>query len=320
MRVAIGSDHAGLPLKEPIKALLLESGHEVLDLGTFKPEPPTDYPDIARAVGEAVVLERVQRGIVLCGSAQGASIAANKVPGIRAALGEDTYSAHQSVEHDDANVLCIGARVIGPALAADIVATWMGSEFTGEERHLRRVQKVRALERKSPLVELRLAGQSPWMDNISIDILKGEFRRLIARGITGVTSNPTIMEKSISASASYDPLIRELVRGGASAREIAVSLWVEDIRSACDQLRPVFDLTEGEDGFASIEVDAELANDTQKTVLEGRRLWGEIDRPNVMIKVPATPAGLPAIQELTSEGINVNITLLFSQALYEEVM
>src|SRR5215208_224395 len=131
MRVAIGSDHAGLPLKEPMKALLRESGHEVLDLGTFTTEP-CDYSDIARAVGEPVVLERVRRGLVLCGSAQGASIAANKIPGIRAALGEDTYSAHQSVEHDDANVLCIGARVIGPALAADIVATWMRSEFTGE--------------------------------------------------------------------------------------------------------------------------------------------------------------------------------------------
>jgi transaldolase / glucose-6-phosphate isomerase len=320
MRVAIGSDHAGLPLKEPLKELLQESGHEVVDLGTFTPEP-CDYPDIARAVGEAVILERVERGIVLCGSAQGASIAANKIPGIRAAVGADTYSAHQSVEHDDANVLCIGARVIGPALAADIVATWMKAEFTAEERHLRRVQKVRALERRSPLVELRLAGQSPWMDNISIDLLNdGDFRRLIERGITGVTSNPTIMEKSISASASYDPVIRELVRSGASAREIAVSLWVNDIRGACDQLRPVFDLTEGADGFASIEVDAELANDTQKTILEGRRLWNEIDRPNVMIKVPATPAGLPAIQELTSRGINVNITLLFSQAVYEDVM
>jgi transaldolase/glucose-6-phosphate isomerase len=319
MRVAIGSDHAGLPLKEPLKELLRELGHDVVDLGTHSPEP-CDYPDIAKAVGEAVVLERVERGIVLCGSAQGVSIAANKIPGIRAAVGEDTYSAHQSVEHDDANVLCIGARVIGPALAADVVSTWISARFTAEERHLRRVQKVKALERRSPLVELHLAGQSPWMDNISIDLLEGEFRRLIARGITGVTSNPTIMEKSISSSASYDPVIRQLVRKGASAREIAVSLWMDDIRGACDQLRPVYDLTQGADGFASIEVDAELANDTQGTIQEGRRLWGEIDRPNVMIKVPATPAGLPAIEELTAEGVNVNITLLFSQAVYDDVM
>jgi transaldolase/glucose-6-phosphate isomerase len=319
MRVAIGSDHAGLPLKEPLKELLRELGHDVVDLGTHSPEP-CDYPDIAKAVGEAVVLERVERGIVLCGSAQGVSMAANKIPGIRAAVGEDTYSAHQSVEHDDANVLCIGARVIGPALAADVVSTWIQARFTAEERHLRRVQKVKALERRSPLVELHLAGQSPWMDNISIDLLDGEFRRLIARGISGVTSNPTIMEKSISASASYDPTIRQLVRKGASAREIAVSLWIDDIRGACDQLRPVYDLTEGADGFASIEVDAELANDTQGTIQEGRRLWDEIDRPNVMIKVPATPAGLPAIEELTAEGVNVNITLLFSQAVYNDVM
>ncbi len=319
MRVAIGSDHAGLPLKEPLKALLTESGHEVIDLGTFTSEP-CDYPDIARAVGEAVILERVERGIVLCGSAQGACIAANKLPGIRAAFGADTYSAHQSVEHDDANVLCIGARVVGPALANDIVTTWMRAQFTAEERHLRRVQKVRALERRSPLVELNLAGQSPWMDNISLDLLGGDFRQLIARGITGVTSNPTIMEKSISSSASYDPVIRQLVRKGTSARDIAISIWVDDIRGACDQLRPVFDLTQGADGFASIEVDAELANDTKGTIEEGRRLWKEVDRPNVMIKVPATPAGLPAIEELTSEGINVNITLLFSQAVYDKVM
>ncbi|MFN0070676.1 MAG: bifunctional transaldolase/phosoglucose isomerase [Chloroflexota bacterium] len=319
MRVAIGADHAGLPLKEPLKALLAESGHEIVDLGTHSPEP-CDYPDIARAVGEAVILERVDRGIVLCGSAQGASIAANKLSGIRAAVGHDNYSAHQSVEHDDANVLCLGARVIGQALALEIVGAWMAAHFTGEERHSRRVQKVRDLERRMPLLELGLAGQSAWMDNISLDLLNGDFRQLIARGITGVTSNPTIMEKSISSSVAYDPAVRDLVRRGASARDIAVSLWVDDIRGACDQLRPIYDLTQGADGFASIEVDAELANDTQRTIQEGRRLWGEVDRPNVMIKVPATPAGLPAIQQLTSEGVNVNITLLFSQTVYEQVM
>lgn len=145
MRVAIASDHAGFRLKEELAAAMAAAGHAVTDLGTHS-EEPVDYPDYAAAVGRAVVQGKVERGIVVCGSGAGAAIAANKVRGVRAAQAHDTYTAHQAVEHDDANLLAIGARVIGPALAAEIVTTFLAARFTAEERHVRRVAKIKALE------------------------------------------------------------------------------------------------------------------------------------------------------------------------------
>jgi ribose 5-phosphate isomerase B len=145
MRVALGSDHAGFPLKQTLARLLAEQGYTVFDLGTHS-EEPVDYPDFAAAVGTAVVDGRADRGIVVCGSGAGASVAANKLKGVRAVLAHDTYTAHQSVEHDDVNVLCLGSRVIGPALAEEVVGAFLGAVFTREERHLRRLAKVIALE------------------------------------------------------------------------------------------------------------------------------------------------------------------------------
>lgn len=143
--IAIGADHAGFELKDHLGALLTASGFEVLDLGTNGPDS-VDYPDFARAVGEAVQDGRAWRGLVVCGSGAGACIAANKLRGIRAALAHDTYSAHQAVEHDDANVLCLGSRIVGVALAEEIVQAWAGAEFSGDERHARRLAKVNAIE------------------------------------------------------------------------------------------------------------------------------------------------------------------------------
>lgn len=143
--VAIGADHAGYELKDEVGGVLRSAGFEVLDLGTNGPES-VDYPDFAEAVGRAVQGGRAWRGVVVCGSGAGACIAANKLHGIRAALAHDTYSAHQAVEHDDANVLCMGARIIGGALAEEIVLAWAGAEFTGDERHARRLGKVMAIE------------------------------------------------------------------------------------------------------------------------------------------------------------------------------
>ncbi|RMG49901.1 MAG: ribose 5-phosphate isomerase B [Acidobacteria bacterium] len=145
MRIAIGADHAGFLLKQELVTYLKESGHDVLDLGTHSTEP-VDYPDFAEAVGRALIEGRADRGILICGSGVGASVAANKLPGIRAGLCHDTYSAHQGVEHDDMNVLVLGARVIGPALARELVQTFLAAKFTGEERHRRRLKKVKALE------------------------------------------------------------------------------------------------------------------------------------------------------------------------------
>lgn len=147
MRIVIGSDHAGFDLKEQIKAFLADLGHEVVDVGTHTPEP-VDYPDYAEAVGQAILANQADRGVLICGSGVGASIVANKLPGIRAGLCHDTYSAHQGVEHDNMNVLVLGARIIGPELARELIRAYLAAEFSGEARHRRRLEKVRALEAK----------------------------------------------------------------------------------------------------------------------------------------------------------------------------
>jgi RpiB/LacA/LacB family sugar-phosphate isomerase len=145
MRIAIGADHAGYELKEHLARFVAEAGHAVTDLGTHGPEP-VDYPDFAAAVGKAVAEGRADRGIVVCGSGAGACIAANKVKGVRAVLAHDTYTAHQSVEHDRANVLTVGSRVIGVLLAEEVVSAFLDARFTGEERHVRRLRKITDLE------------------------------------------------------------------------------------------------------------------------------------------------------------------------------
>ena len=147
MRIAIASDHAGFKLKQDLVKYLGELGHTVVDLGTNS-EDPVDYPDYAVAIGRAVLEGAAERGVLVCGSGVGASVAANKLKGIRAGICHDTYSAHQGVEHDDMNVLVLGARVIGPALARELAAAFVHATFSGEARHVRRLNKVQALEER----------------------------------------------------------------------------------------------------------------------------------------------------------------------------
>ena len=147
MIVAVAADHAGFEMKQWIIAELGKDGVDVLDLGTHS-TAPSDYPDFARTTGAAVVSGKAERGIIVCGSGVGASIAANKIRGIRAGVCHDTYSAHQGVEHDDMNVLCLGARVIGPALAMEIVRAFIHAQFSNEERHRKRVQMILAMEQE----------------------------------------------------------------------------------------------------------------------------------------------------------------------------
>ena len=147
MHIAIAADHAGYQLKQDIGKHLKDTGHDVIDLGTDSTDP-VDYPDYAEAVARAVLEGRADRGVLACGSGVGASVAANKVPGIRAGLCHDTYSAHQAVEHDDINILVLGARVIGVELAREIVAAFANASFSGEPRHLRRLAKLKALEER----------------------------------------------------------------------------------------------------------------------------------------------------------------------------
>jgi ribose 5-phosphate isomerase B len=148
MRIAIGADHAGFTMKQDLAAQIRELGHEVLDLGAHQPEPSDDYPDFAEAVGIAVMEGKAERGVLICGSGVGVSVAANKIPGIRAAVCHDAYSAHQGVEHDNMNVLVLGSRIIGSELARELVRVYIAARFSGDERHRRRLAKVDAIERR----------------------------------------------------------------------------------------------------------------------------------------------------------------------------
>ncbi|MBM3945441.1 MAG: ribose-5-phosphate isomerase [SAR202 cluster bacterium] len=148
MRVAIGADHGGFPLKAEVAALLKKLGHEVTDVGAHAYDAADDYPDFALAAAKAVASGKAERAVILCGSGVGASVAANKVRGVRAAVCHDTYSARQGVEHDDMNALCLGARIVGIETARELVTAFMGARFSGEERHARRLKKVLDQEKK----------------------------------------------------------------------------------------------------------------------------------------------------------------------------
>ncbi len=145
MHIALGCDHGGFPLKARVVSIIAAAGHTVVDCGTDS-DCAVDYPDFARKVGEVIIAGRADRGILICGSGVGISVAANKIPGIRAGICHDCYSAHQGVEHDDMNVLCIGARIVGEAVAVELVQAFLGAQFTGEERHVRRLEKVLQIE------------------------------------------------------------------------------------------------------------------------------------------------------------------------------
>jgi ribose 5-phosphate isomerase B len=146
MIIAVASDHAGYPLKDKVIQLVRDAGHEPLDLGTHSTDP-VDYPDYALAIGQAIQRGQAQRGVLLCGSGVGACVAVNKLAGLRGGVCHDTYSARQGVEHDDMNVLCLGARIIGPELVPELVNAFLRAEFSGEERHVRRLAKIDAIER-----------------------------------------------------------------------------------------------------------------------------------------------------------------------------
>ena len=175
--------------------------------------------------------------------------------------------------------------------------------------------------KENPLIELHSFGQSVWLDYLRRGLLtSGELRRLVDEdGLKGMTSNPSIFEKAIAGSHDYDQAIRDLALEGKDVDEIYQALTIEDVQRAADIFRPVYDRYEGQDGFVSLEVSPHLAHDTEGTILEARQLWQALNRPNVMIKVPATLEGLPAIEQLISEGINVNMTLLFGLPRYRKV-
>jgi len=324
MRIALASDHAGFQLKELLlNRLAAEADLSFVDLGTHAAAPPVDYPDYARLAANAVVRGDADRAIVVCGSGAGACIAADKFPGVRAVSVTDTYTAHQAVEHDDANILCLGERITGSELAIEIARAFLRAQFSEQERHRRRVGKIAAIEAESnfPTEALRRQGQSIWIDNIARNMLtSGELRRLAWNDrVTGVTSNPTIFEKAMSQGPEYEAPARALAEQGKSTEEIFWELAIEDIRGAADVMRATYELTDGQDGYVSLECAPSVANDTQGTIAMAADLWQRLDRPNVMIKIPATTEGIEAIEATIASGINVNVTLLFAVELYEQV-
>jgi transaldolase/glucose-6-phosphate isomerase len=305
-------------LKEAVKTFLTEEHGDVLDLGTHGVDP-VDYSDYAEAVGLALRENRADRGILLCGSGVGASMAANKIPGIRAGLCHDTYSAHQGVEHDNMNVLVLGGRIVGVELARELIGAFLKARFTGEERHRRRLAKMTALENR--LRALHVFDQSVWLDYIRRSLItSGELRRLIDEdGLRGVTSNPAIFEKAVTGSSDYSAVFDRPDVRSLDAKAIYEQVAIEDIRNAADALSFIYDETRRRDGYVCLEVSPLVAYDTAATLGEARRLWRAVGRDNLMIKVPATREGIPAIEELVGEGININVTLLFSQDWYERV-
>ena len=264
----------------------------MLDVGTHSTEP-VDYPDYAEAVGAGRRHGQVDRGIIICGSGVGASMAANKIPGIRAGLCHDTYSAHQGVEHDDMNVLVLGGRVVGIELARELIrGQFLARAFTGEERHLRRLAKDRR-RCENPCARLQGYGQSVWFDYIRRSLItSGELQRLIDEdGLRGVTSNPAIFEKAIAGSTDYTS--RSGARSAAAwTPRRSTSGW----RSRTSSTPPTCCVpsTSRPRGATATSVSRcrhLLAHDTEGTIDEARRLWRAVARPNVMIKVPATPRG-----------------------------
>lgn len=331
MRVGVAADHGGFQLKSELSKSLANAGYEVVDFGAFDPSPEDDYPDFVIPLARAVSSGEVNRGVAVCASGVGASVTANKVPGVRAALIHDIFSAHQGVEDDNMNLICLGGQVTGFALAWDLTQSFLKAQFVDNERHRRRLAKAAALEdrlvpcendRQNPLLKLRTFGQSIWLDFLGRGMISsGELRKLIDEdGLRGITSNPSIFEKAIGGSHDYDESIRALALSGKSADEIYRVLTVDDVQRAAGLLRPVYDRSGGRDGFVSLEVSPHLARDTGGTVMEARGLWAAVARRNTLIKVPATREGLPAIQQLLAEGINVNVTLLFSIDRYKEVI
>jgi transaldolase len=322
VKVAISADHAGLPLRPVVAEAVSAAGHEPVLLGpdTAPPEG-IDYPLVAKLVGDAVAGMEAERGILICGSGAGVTIAANRLPGVRAAYGSDHYTGHQMVEHDHVNVLTLGARVMGPEVAAEIVTAFVNATPSLEARHVRRLGEVLEFERERAMnaaVQLHEIGQSLWLDNITRGLVaSGTLSRYIAGlAVTGLTSNPTIFDKAIGGSADYDDQIIELLGKGIDPEHLFFELAIDDLSKAASLFRPIWDATSGVDGWVSLEVSPKLANDTESTVAEAKALHEKAATPNLFIKVPGTAEGVPAIEQLTFEGVPVNVTLLFSAEQY----
>lgn len=324
MRIAIAADHAGAPLLDVATEVVRAGGHEPLVIG--EPAPGDDYPDVAVRVGEAIQRGRATRGIALCGSGAGVTVAANKMALVRAAPAHEPYTARQMVEHDHANVLTLGARVIGSALAADVVRAFVTASFSGEERHVRRLRKVldiEAMRVRGGAAQLRGSGQSLWLDGVHRrEISEGALARWITDlAVSGVRSNPRVLERELRDATTYDAAIRTRgVAGVTDPQEVALALALDDLVAAADLLRVIHDATGATDGHASMEIPSAPLDEAEAIAKLARRLHARAGRPNLMVEVPGTEPGLAAVSRLVAAGIPVNVTPVFSAPQYRAAL
>ncbi len=321
-KIVTAFDHAGVDLRDVVIKTAKECGFDVIDVGTDS-HTSVDFPDYAYAASQKILDKEAEKGIFVCGSGIGMCLAANKIKGIYAAVCHDYYSAHQAVEHDDINVLCLGSRVIGSEAAHDIITAFLSASFNNKPNQIRRMEKVRKIENgcfelKNNSVRLYECGQSIWLDNIRRGLIRnGQIAKEISNGsIRGITTTPSIFRKAISDSRDYENALIPMAMANVSAADILFQLTVEDIRKATDLFRDLYIKSQGNDGFVSLEVSPLYAHDTEKTIEQARQLWKSVNRPNLMIKIPVTDESIPAITELTAAGINLNLTLIFSPERY----
>jgi transaldolase len=319
MRVAIASDHAGVGLQQTTIDAIRQAGHEPVVIGHAT--EGDDYPDVALAVGGAIRTGQAQRGVVLCGSGAGVTVAANKIPLVRAALAYETYTARQMVEHDDVNVLALGARVIGPAVAADVVSAFVAAEFSGVARHARRLSKVLAMEATrvhGVAADLVARGQRLWLDGLEASAVdNGRMARWIGDyAVSGATTSPDGLTSALRTGVHHDRLTAHRVSGITEPEALALSLALDDVVATADLLQSIHAATVGADGYVSIDLPPALMDDVDPTIELARQLHVLANRSNMMVKVPATRAGHAAARRLVAEGIPVHASLVYSVEQY----
>ncbi len=332
MKVAIAADHAGMPLRRVVVEAVEAAGGDPVVLDLPNAGDSDDYPDVARMVARAIATGEVTRGVLLCGSGAGVAIAANKFPLVRAASVQDTYTAHQMVEHDDANVLAIGARVIGPETAAELVGAFIRASFSKAPRHSRRLGKILDIERESYVKnlpeQLRKREQSIWLRGLDRRMISdGDLAFMLARwGVSGLLPDVLLVAEAISTADTYNDLLLSLLSEGiVEAGELSVAVVHSDLLVGAELLGSVFDATSGTDGYVSVPLPMVSTSGSSPAALplllkQIKDLPAKTTRSNVLLEVPATKEGCVMVEELTASGVGINAIMVVHGDHYLQVV